>query len=74
MRSLNVVPMLIQILFSQNENMVRVVCGLLNELSRDEEGARVIEMEGTASKALFSITICRSIHGCYECRLTFTDN
>ena len=53
MRSLNVVPMLIQILFSQNENMIRVVCGLLNELSRDEEGARVIEMEGTAAKALF---------------------
>ncbi|XP_063727841.1 armadillo segment polarity protein-like isoform X2 [Symsagittifera roscoffensis] len=61
MRSLNVVPMLIQILFSQNENMVRVVCGLLNELSRDEEGARVIEMEG-ASEQLQSLVHATDTH------------
>ena len=49
-RSLNVIPIMINILYLNNSNMVRVVCGLLNELSRDEEGARVIEMEGATEQ------------------------
>jgi len=49
-RSLNIIPILIQILYTNNSNMIRVVCGLLNELSRDEEGARVIEVEGATEQ------------------------
>ena len=48
-RSLNMVPIFVQILYSQHTSITRVVCGLLNELSQDIEGARLIESEGATA-------------------------
>ncbi|WP_395241859.1 armadillo/beta-catenin-like repeat-containing protein, partial [Salmonella sp. s51933] len=44
-RSLNVIPLFVQLLSSNIENIQRVAAGVLCELSQEKEGAEIIEAE-----------------------------
>jgi len=48
-RSLNVVPLFVQLLYSPVENIQRVAAGVLCELAQDKEGAEVIEAENATA-------------------------
>lgn len=48
-RGLNTIPLFVQLLYSQNENIQRVAAGVLCELADDKEGAEVIEQEGATA-------------------------
>ncbi|CAL1291295.1 unnamed protein product [Larinioides sclopetarius] len=45
-RGLNVIPVFVQLLYSEIENIQRVAAGVLCELAADKEGAEMIEAEG----------------------------
>ncbi|XP_035226073.1 armadillo segment polarity protein-like isoform X2 [Stegodyphus dumicola] len=45
-RGLNVIPVFVQLLYSEIENIQRVAAGVLCELAADKEGAEMIESEG----------------------------
>lgn len=44
-----VIPIFVQLLFNDIENIQRVAAGVLCELAADKEGAEVIEQEGATS-------------------------
>ncbi|XP_078452947.1 catenin beta-1-like isoform X2 [Lampetra fluviatilis] len=44
--SLNVIPVFVQLLYSNNENVQRVATGVLCEMAQDKEAADAIEREG----------------------------
>jgi catenin beta 1 len=48
-RGLNCIPLFVQLLFSQIENIQRVAAGVLCELAADKEGAESIEQEGATA-------------------------
>jgi catenin beta 1 len=48
-RSLNCIPLVVQLLYSANENVQRVAAGLLCELAAEKEGADIIEQEGATA-------------------------
>lgn len=48
-RSLNVVPVFVQLLYNEIENVQRVAAGVLCELAADKEGAQMIESEGATA-------------------------
>jgi len=48
-RSQNVIPVLVQLLFNDIENIQRVAVGVLCELAADKEGADMIDQEGAAA-------------------------
>ncbi|XP_064473027.1 armadillo segment polarity protein-like [Ornithodoros turicata] len=48
-RSLEVIPILVQLLYSEVENIQRVAAGVLCELAADKEGADMIEAEGATA-------------------------
>lgn len=48
-RSLNIIPILVQLLYSDLENLQRVSVGLLCELSSDKEGTEMIEAEAATA-------------------------
>ncbi|KAK2178971.1 hypothetical protein NP493_521g01056 [Ridgeia piscesae] len=48
-RSLNCIPLFVQLLYSPIENIQRVAAGVLCELAADKEGAEVIEQEGATA-------------------------
>ncbi|GAB1599101.1 catenin beta-like [Argonauta hians] len=48
-RSLNCIPLFVQLLYSQIENIQRVAAGVLCELAADKEGAEMIEQEGATA-------------------------
>ncbi|XP_014207867.1 armadillo segment polarity protein isoform X1 [Copidosoma floridanum] len=48
-RSQNVIPIFVQLLFNEIENIQRVAAGVLCELAADKEGAEMIEQEGATS-------------------------
>ncbi|XP_076180378.1 armadillo isoform X2 [Ptiloglossa arizonensis] len=48
-RSQNVIPIFVQLLFNEIENIQRVAAGVLCELATDKEGAELIEQEGATA-------------------------
>merc|ERR1712168_127200 len=48
-RSLNCIPLFVQLLYSNIENIQRVAAGVLCELAADKEGAESIEQEGATA-------------------------
>lgn len=48
-RNLQCIPVFVQLLFSNMENIQRVAAGVLCELSQDKEGAEMIEQEGATA-------------------------
>ncbi|XP_043498556.1 armadillo segment polarity protein isoform X2 [Polistes fuscatus] len=48
-RSQNVIPIFVQLLFNEIENIQRVAAGVLCELAADKEGAEMIEHEGATA-------------------------
>lgn len=48
-RSLNVIPTFVQLLYSEIENLQRVAVGVLCELAGDKEGAEMIEAEAATA-------------------------
>ncbi|CAL7950794.1 unnamed protein product [Xylocopa violacea] len=48
-RSQNVTPIFVQLLFNEIENIQRVAAGVLCELAADKEGAEMIEQEGATA-------------------------
>ncbi|XP_077302817.1 armadillo isoform X5 [Arctopsyche grandis] len=48
-RQQNVVPIFVQLLFNEIENIQRVAAGVLCELAADKEGAELIEQEGATA-------------------------
>jgi len=48
-RSLNCIPLFVQLLYSNIENIQRVAAGVLCELAADKEGAEIIEEEGATA-------------------------
>ncbi|KAK0178919.1 hypothetical protein PV327_007758 [Microctonus hyperodae] len=48
-RSQNVIPIFVQLLFNEIENIQRVAAGVLCELATDKEGAEMIEQEGATA-------------------------
>ena len=48
-RSLNTIPLFVQLLYSLIENIQRVAAGVLCELASDKEGAEIIEQEGATA-------------------------
>ncbi|XP_014238800.1 armadillo segment polarity protein-like [Trichogramma pretiosum] len=48
-RSQNVIPIFVQLLFHEIENVQRVAAGVLCELAADKEGAEMIEQEGATA-------------------------
>ncbi|KAK1121977.1 hypothetical protein K0M31_009825 [Melipona bicolor] len=48
-RSQNVIPIFVQLLFNEIENIQRVAAGVLCELAADKEGAEMIEQEGATA-------------------------
>lgn len=48
-RNQMVVPIFVQLLFNEIENIQRVAAGVLCELAADKEGAELIEQEGATS-------------------------
>uniref|UniRef100_A0A1W7RB03 Armadillo segment polarity protein n=1 Tax=Hadrurus spadix TaxID=141984 RepID=A0A1W7RB03_9SCOR len=48
-RGLNVIPVFVQLLYSEIENIQRVAAGVLCELATDKEGAEMIETEGATA-------------------------
>ncbi|KAI8435199.1 hypothetical protein MSG28_003556 [Choristoneura fumiferana] len=48
-RQQNVVPIFVQLLFNEIENIQRVAAGVLCELAADKEGAEMIEAEGATA-------------------------
>ncbi|CAK8674932.1 catenin beta-1-like [Clavelina lepadiformis] len=48
-RSLNTIPLFVQLLYSQVENIQRVAAGVLCELAQDKESADMIEGEGASA-------------------------
>nr|CAD7195640.1 unnamed protein product [Timema douglasi]CAD7447260.1 unnamed protein product [Timema bartmani]CAD7461898.1 unnamed protein product [Timema tahoe] len=48
-RQQNVIPIFVQLLFNEIENIQRVAAGVLCELAADKEGAEMIEQEGATA-------------------------
>lgn len=48
-RAQNVIPVFVQLLFSEIENIQLVAAGVLCELAADKEGAEMIEQEGATA-------------------------
>ncbi|XP_071942828.1 catenin beta-like isoform X1 [Antedon mediterranea] len=48
-RGLNSIPLFVQLLYSNVENIQRVAAGVLCELAQDKEGAEIIEQEGATA-------------------------
>ena len=48
-RGLTVVPIFVQLLYNEIENIQRVAAGVLCELAADKEGAVMIEQEGATA-------------------------
>lgn len=48
-RQQNVIPIFVQLLFHEIENIQRVAAGVLCELATDKEGAEMIEHEGATA-------------------------
>ena len=48
-RGLSVVPVFVQLLYNEIENIQRVAAGVLCELAADKEGAQMIEGEGATA-------------------------
>lgn len=48
-RSQMVIPIFVQLLFNDIENIQRVAAGVLCELAADKEGAEMIEQEGATA-------------------------
>ncbi|XP_035688530.1 catenin beta-1-like isoform X5 [Branchiostoma floridae] len=48
-RSLNCIPLFVQLLYSNIENIQRVAAGVLCELAQDKESAEIIEAEGATA-------------------------
>ena len=48
-RGLSVIPIFVQLLYNQIENIQRVAAGVLCELAADKEGAQMIEGEGATA-------------------------
>jgi len=48
-RGLSVVPIFVQLLYNEIENVQRVAAGVLCELAADKEGAQMIEGEGATA-------------------------
>lgn len=48
-RSRNVIPIFVQLLFNEIENIQRVAAGVLCELAIEKEGAEMIEQEGATA-------------------------
>lgn len=48
-RQQNVIPVFVQLLFHEVENIQRVAAGVLCELASDREGAELIEQEGATA-------------------------
>nr|BBG74726.1 beta-catenin [Patiria pectinifera] len=48
-RNLSTVPLFVQLLYSNIENIQRVTAGVLCELAQDKEGAEIIEQEGATA-------------------------
>ncbi|KAF2366662.1 Armadillo [Trinorchestia longiramus] len=48
-RSLNVIPIFVQLLYNEIENIERVAAGVLCELAADKEGAELIEQDGATA-------------------------
>ena len=47
--SLSVIPIFVQLLYNEIENVQRVAAGVLCELAADKEGAQMIESEGATA-------------------------
>ena len=48
-RGLSVIPIFVQLLYNEIENIQRVAAGVLCELAADKEGADMIESEGATA-------------------------
>ena len=48
-RGLSVIPIFVQLLYNEIENIQRVAAGVLCELAADKEGAVMIEQEGATA-------------------------
>uniref|UniRef100_H2YLQ4 Beta-catenin n=2 Tax=Ciona savignyi TaxID=51511 RepID=H2YLQ4_CIOSA len=48
-RGLNTIPLFVQLLYSQVENIQRVAAGVLCELAQDKDSAELIEVEGAST-------------------------
>uniref|UniRef100_UPI00358E04CD catenin beta-1-like isoform X2 n=1 Tax=Myxine glutinosa TaxID=7769 RepID=UPI00358E04CD len=48
-RSLNTIPLIVQLLYSNVENVQRVAAGVLCELAQEKEAAEIIEAEGATA-------------------------
>ena len=48
-RGLSVIPIFVQLLYNEIENIQRVAAGVLCELAADKEGAAMIEQEGATA-------------------------
>lgn len=48
-RSQHVIPIFVQLLFNEIENIQRVAAGVLCELAVEKEGAEIIEQEGATA-------------------------
>ena len=48
-RGLSVIPIFVQLLYNEIENIQRVAAGVLCELAADKEGASMIETEGATA-------------------------
>ena len=48
-RGLSVIPIFVQLLYNEIENVQRVAAGVLCELAADKEGAVIIESEGATA-------------------------
>merc|ERR1711976_185228 len=48
-RGLNCIPLFVQLLYSQIDNIQRVAAGVLCELAAEKEGAEIIEQEGATA-------------------------
>ena len=75
-RGLSVIPIFVQLLYNEIENIQRVAAGVLCELAADKEGASMIETEG-ATAPLTELLHSRN-EGVGEisqaCRINFTPN
>merc|ERR1719510_598940 len=68
-RKSNVIPIFVQLLYDEIENIQRVAAGVLCELSADKEGATMIEGEG-ATAPLTELLHSRNEGGDYSKRLS----
>ena len=73
-RGLSVIPIFVQLLYNEIENIQRVAAGVLCELAADKEGASMIETEGATAPLTELLHSRNEGVGEYSCQTLFRYN